>query len=161
MRLFSRGGVVKGMPGLGAWTAYREFPAPAKRTFMGILQGSGERPMSARETILNAVRSGLGNTAVDPAALRPRRGRAAAGSAFHPPAAAGRWPGGRLHRPCHQPKVALAASASPARASCRRRSVYLEKHGACPRCLRCSPLRRCRPWTGPGSSSTTAWHPTG
>ena len=34
MRLFSRGGLVKGMPGLGAWTAYREFPAPAKRTFM-------------------------------------------------------------------------------------------------------------------------------
>ena len=26
--------------------------------------------MSARETILNAVRSGLGNTAVDPAAVR-------------------------------------------------------------------------------------------
>ncbi|WEN40634.1 Lactate utilization protein B [Thauera sp. GDN1] len=34
MRLFSRGGVVRGMPGLGAWTAYREFPAPAKRSFM-------------------------------------------------------------------------------------------------------------------------------
>ena len=38
MRLFSRGGVVKGMPGLGAWTAYREFPAPAKRTFMEMVK---------------------------------------------------------------------------------------------------------------------------
>ncbi|MDI3515669.1 MAG: lactate utilization protein B [Gammaproteobacteria bacterium] len=34
MRLFSRGGVVRGMPGLGAWTAHREFPAPARRSFM-------------------------------------------------------------------------------------------------------------------------------
>ena len=38
MRLFSRGGVVRGMPGLGAWTAHREFPAPAKRTFMEMLK---------------------------------------------------------------------------------------------------------------------------
>ena len=38
MRLFSRGGLVKGMPGLGAWTAYREFPAPAKRTFMEMVK---------------------------------------------------------------------------------------------------------------------------
>ncbi|HNG66624.1 MAG TPA: DUF3390 domain-containing protein, partial [Thauera aminoaromatica] len=38
MRLFSRGGLVRGMPGLGAWTAYREFPAPAKRTFMEMVK---------------------------------------------------------------------------------------------------------------------------
>jgi len=38
MRLFSRGGLVRGMPGLGAWTAYREFPAPAKRSFMEMVK---------------------------------------------------------------------------------------------------------------------------
>ena len=38
LRLFSRGGVVRGLPGLGAWTAQRDFPAPAKKTFMAMLQ---------------------------------------------------------------------------------------------------------------------------
>ena len=42
MRLFSRGGVVRGMPGLGAWTAYREFPAPAARSFMAMYKDREE-----------------------------------------------------------------------------------------------------------------------
>jgi L-lactate dehydrogenase complex protein LldF len=43
MRLFNRGGWVRGMPGIGAWTAHRDFPAPAKRTFMAMVHdGEGE-----------------------------------------------------------------------------------------------------------------------
>lgn len=34
MRLFKRGGHLHGMPLMGAWIRYRDFPAPAKRTFM-------------------------------------------------------------------------------------------------------------------------------
>lgn len=34
MRLFKRGGLLRGMPLMGAWTQYRDFPAPAKQTFM-------------------------------------------------------------------------------------------------------------------------------
>ena len=34
MAMFNRGGWLRGMPGLGAWTAYREFPAPSGKTFM-------------------------------------------------------------------------------------------------------------------------------
>lgn len=34
MRLFKRGGLLQGMPLIGAWTKYRDFPAPAKATFM-------------------------------------------------------------------------------------------------------------------------------
>ncbi len=37
MRLFARGGWVRGMPGLGAWTRHRDFPAPARKTFMAML----------------------------------------------------------------------------------------------------------------------------
>ena len=43
MRLFGRGGWIRRMPGLGAWTAYRDFPAPAPRTFMAMLR-DGETP---------------------------------------------------------------------------------------------------------------------
>lgn len=42
MRLFSRGGLVRGMPGIGAWTRHRDFPAPAQRTFMAMLRDSEE-----------------------------------------------------------------------------------------------------------------------
>ncbi|MGL1834279.1 LutB/LldF family L-lactate oxidation iron-sulfur protein [Rhodocyclaceae bacterium SMB388] len=41
MRIFNRGGKVRAMPGLGAWTAHREFPAPAKRSFMAMYKDSG------------------------------------------------------------------------------------------------------------------------
>ena len=34
MRLFGRGGRIRSMPGLGAWTEHRDFPAPEGRTFM-------------------------------------------------------------------------------------------------------------------------------
>ncbi len=34
MRLFSRGGWIRSMPLAGGWTAYRDMPAPAARTFM-------------------------------------------------------------------------------------------------------------------------------
>jgi L-lactate dehydrogenase complex protein LldF len=34
MRLFRRGGWIGRMPLAGAWTRYRDFPAPAARTFM-------------------------------------------------------------------------------------------------------------------------------
>ncbi|KNZ31906.1 MAG: (Fe-S)-binding protein, partial [Methylibium sp. NZG] len=44
MRLFSRGGWIRSMPGLGAWTAYRDFPAPEGRTFMArYASGEGQR----------------------------------------------------------------------------------------------------------------------
>lgn len=42
MRLFNRGGWVRGMPGIGAWTAHRDFPAPAKRTFMAMVRDDAE-----------------------------------------------------------------------------------------------------------------------
>jgi L-lactate dehydrogenase complex protein LldF len=44
MRLFRRGGWIRGMPGIGAWTAHRDFPAPAKRSFMAMLGDGGEGP---------------------------------------------------------------------------------------------------------------------
>ncbi|MBL8351804.1 MAG: lactate utilization protein [Burkholderiaceae bacterium] len=44
MRLFRQGGWIRGMPGLGAWTAHRDFPAPAKRTFMEMLRDGEEAP---------------------------------------------------------------------------------------------------------------------
>jgi L-lactate dehydrogenase complex protein LldF len=34
MRRFRRGGWIRAMPLAGGWTAYRDFPAPAGRTFM-------------------------------------------------------------------------------------------------------------------------------
>ena len=34
MRLFAKGGLLRGMPGLGAWTQGRDFPAPAARSFL-------------------------------------------------------------------------------------------------------------------------------
>jgi L-lactate dehydrogenase complex protein LldF len=43
MRLFGRGGWIRGMPGLGAWTAHRDFPAPAGRTFMSMLDDDAVR----------------------------------------------------------------------------------------------------------------------
>ena len=42
MRLFKRGGWIRGMPGIGAWTAHRDFPAPAKRTFMEMMRDRGQ-----------------------------------------------------------------------------------------------------------------------
>lgn len=42
MRLFNRGGWIRGMPGIGAWTAHRDFPAPAKRTFMAMMRDGGQ-----------------------------------------------------------------------------------------------------------------------
>lgn len=45
MRLFRRGDWIRSMPGLGAWTAYRDFPAPEGRTFMArYASGEGKRP---------------------------------------------------------------------------------------------------------------------
>ncbi|MCU0813390.1 MAG: lactate utilization protein [Burkholderiaceae bacterium] len=43
MRWFGRDGWIRRMPGLGAWTAHRDFPAPAPRTFMAMLR-DGETP---------------------------------------------------------------------------------------------------------------------
>lgn len=43
MRLFARGGRIRRMPGLGAWCAHRDFPAPAPRTFLQMLH-DGEEP---------------------------------------------------------------------------------------------------------------------
>jgi L-lactate dehydrogenase complex protein LldF len=43
MRLFARGGWIRRMPGLGAWTAHRDFPAPEARSFMA-RYAVGERP---------------------------------------------------------------------------------------------------------------------
>jgi L-lactate dehydrogenase complex protein LldF len=44
MRLFSRGGWIRSMPGLGAWTQHRDFPAPEGRTFMArYASGEGQR----------------------------------------------------------------------------------------------------------------------
>lgn len=46
IRVFRRGGWIRGMPFIGAWTAHRDFPAPAPRTFMAMLSktrdGRGE-----------------------------------------------------------------------------------------------------------------------
>jgi L-lactate dehydrogenase complex protein LldF len=42
MRLFGRGGWVRGMPGLGAWTRHRDFPAPARKTFMAMLDAGDD-----------------------------------------------------------------------------------------------------------------------
>jgi L-lactate dehydrogenase complex protein LldF len=42
MRLLSRGGWIRRMPFGGAWTAHRDFPAPAARTFMQMVRSSGE-----------------------------------------------------------------------------------------------------------------------
>ena len=81
MRLFNRGGWVRGMPGIGAWTAHRDFPAPAKRTFMAMLRDRrGGKAVSARDEILQAVRAGLGMRNVDAAQVR----REAAGAAGRP-----------------------------------------------------------------------------
>ncbi len=43
MRLFGRGGRIRSMPGLGAWTNHRDFPAPAERTFMEMLGDDAQR----------------------------------------------------------------------------------------------------------------------
>ena len=44
MKLFGRGGRIRRMPGLGAWTAHRDFPAPEGRTFMARYAGGEGRP---------------------------------------------------------------------------------------------------------------------
>ena len=44
MRLFKRDGWIRGMPGIGAWTEHRDFPAPAKRTFMAMVRDGAEGP---------------------------------------------------------------------------------------------------------------------
>ncbi|MBI3155329.1 MAG: lactate utilization protein [Burkholderiales bacterium] len=45
MRLFARGGWIRRMPGLGAWTAHRDFPAPEGRSFMArYASGEGRQP---------------------------------------------------------------------------------------------------------------------
>jgi L-lactate dehydrogenase complex protein LldF len=36
MRLFKHKGILRGMPFMGAWTKYRDFPAPASQTFMAM-----------------------------------------------------------------------------------------------------------------------------
>ena len=42
--LFGRSGWIRSMPGLGAWTAHRDFPAPEGRTFMArYASGEGQR----------------------------------------------------------------------------------------------------------------------
>ena len=38
MRLFRRGGWIRSMPLAGGWTGYRDFPAPAGKTFMELYQ---------------------------------------------------------------------------------------------------------------------------
>jgi len=44
LRLFSRGGWIRSMPGLGPWAEYRDFPAPEGRTFMArYASGEGQR----------------------------------------------------------------------------------------------------------------------
>ena len=44
LRLFSRGGWIRSMPGLGPWAEYRDFPAPEGRTFMArYTSGEGRR----------------------------------------------------------------------------------------------------------------------
>jgi len=40
MRLLSRGGWIRRMPFGGAWTAHRDFPAPAARTFMQMVRST-------------------------------------------------------------------------------------------------------------------------
>lgn len=42
MRLFARGGWIRKMPLLSAWTAYRDFPAPPGQTFLELLQKKGQ-----------------------------------------------------------------------------------------------------------------------
>lgn len=42
MRLFRRGGWIRGMPFIGAWTTHRDFPAPAPKTFMQMYEASGQ-----------------------------------------------------------------------------------------------------------------------
>jgi L-lactate dehydrogenase complex protein LldF len=39
LRLFGRGGWIRGMPGLGAWTAHRDFPAAQGPSFMARYAG--------------------------------------------------------------------------------------------------------------------------
>jgi L-lactate dehydrogenase complex protein LldF len=39
LRLFGRGGWIRAMPGLGAWTAHRDFPAPQGPSFMARYAG--------------------------------------------------------------------------------------------------------------------------
>jgi L-lactate dehydrogenase complex protein LldF len=44
MRLFKRGGRLQGMPLIGAWTRYRDFPAPSRQTFMEMVRNSENQP---------------------------------------------------------------------------------------------------------------------
>lgn len=43
MRLFRHGGRLRGMPMIGAWTKHRDFPAPAKQTFMEMVRNMDEQ----------------------------------------------------------------------------------------------------------------------
>jgi L-lactate dehydrogenase complex protein LldF len=49
MRLLSRGGWIRRMPFGGAWTAHRDFPAPAARTFMQIYQSGHQGRREEKE----------------------------------------------------------------------------------------------------------------
>ncbi len=42
MRLFRRGGWIRGMPFISGWTAHRDFPAPAPKTFMAMARAMDE-----------------------------------------------------------------------------------------------------------------------
>lgn len=42
MRLFNRGGHLRHMPLLGAWTRHRDFPAPARQTFMEMVRNNAQ-----------------------------------------------------------------------------------------------------------------------
>ena len=149
----------KGMPGLGAWTAYREVPAPAKRTFMAMYKDQEKGDERTRNHPRRRAQSG----SATPRSIRrrtPRRGRAAAGPAVHPPGAAGRgwWTPSSPASPA--PRWPRPPNASPARASCRRRSGATSRRADCPRWSRCSLPRCCRPWTGPGSRLHVTVAPT-
>jgi L-lactate dehydrogenase complex protein LldF len=42
MRLFNRGGHLRHMPLIGAWTRHRDFPAPARQTFMEMVRNNAQ-----------------------------------------------------------------------------------------------------------------------
>lgn len=48
MRLFNRRGRLRGMPLAGSWTRYRDFPAPARRTFMQLYRAAKPAQETAR-----------------------------------------------------------------------------------------------------------------
>ena len=44
MRLFKRGGWIRSLPLAGGWTAHRDFPAPAGKTFMELYRAREAGP---------------------------------------------------------------------------------------------------------------------